>query len=272
MRNFTFSLSIGSKKLVLFVPSRVFGRVLLVIALISHERGGTPRLLELLNVLVHADVERFEQQICHDQAERVLLSHLEELTSFVLKIVLVLSLYLVNVFVEQRVQELLTHVADTIPLSLLPIKTNRGGIGDIKLFGDVLLDVGLESSRHFGQLLLHAGIPVVLDGVVGATFKHLGYLSPLVAVVAVHQIEDPLFLSAPADLLYLRVQVVVPALTALLSDPPREVLGDQSPLLGTVLVDKVKDHAILLLGPGTLDEAWVQDFLPPMEALHVCAP
>lgn len=84
--------------------------------------------MELLNVLVHADVERFEEQIGHDQAERVLLSHLEELTSFVLKVVLVLSLYFVNVFVEQGVQELLAHVADTITLSLLPVKTNRGGI------------------------------------------------------------------------------------------------------------------------------------------------
>jgi hypothetical protein len=227
--------------------------------------------LELLNVLVHADVERLKQQIGHDQAERVLLSHLEEFTSFVLKVVLVLSLYFINVFVEQRVQELLAHVADAIPLSLLTVKTNRSGIRHTKLFGDVLLDVGLESSRHFGQLLLHAGIPVVLDGVVGATFKHLGYLSPLIAVVAVHQIEDPFFLSAPADLLDLRVQVVVPALTALLSDPSWEVLSDQSPLLGTVLVDKVKDHAILFLSPGSLDEAWVQNFLPPMEALHICA-
>jgi hypothetical protein len=228
--------------------------------------------LELLNVLVHADVERFEEQIGHYQAERVLFPHLEELTSFVLKVVLVLSLYLVNVFVEQGVKELLAHVADTITLSLLPVKTNRGGIRHTKLFGDVLLDVGLEGSRHFWQLLLHARIPVILDGVVGATFKHLGYLCPLVAVVSVHQIEDPLFLSAPADLLDLRIQVIVPALTALLSDPPREVLCDQSPLLGTVFVYKVKDHAILLLGPGTLDEAGVQNFLPPMEALHVSAP
>jgi hypothetical protein len=35
--NFTFSLCIGRKRLILFVPGGVFGRVLLVIALISHE-------------------------------------------------------------------------------------------------------------------------------------------------------------------------------------------------------------------------------------------
>ena len=200
-----------------------------------------------------------------------MLPHLEELTSLVLKVVLVLSLDLIDVLVEQGVQELLAHVADAIPLSLLAVKTNRGGIRHPELFGNVLLDVGLESSRHFGQLLLHARVPVVLDGVVSATLEHLGYLSPLVAVVSVHQIEDPLFLTAPADLLDLRVQMVVPALTALLSDPPWEMLCDQSPLLGTVLVDQMKDHTILFLSPRALDEAWVQNFLPPMEALHICA-
>jgi hypothetical protein len=201
-----------------------------------------------------------------------LLSHLEELTSLVLEVVLVLSLDLIDVLVEQGVKELLAHVADAIPLSLLAVKTNRGGVRHPEFLSNVLLDVGLESTRHFGQLLLHARVPVVLDGVVGTTLEHLGYLSPLVAVVAVHQIEDPLFLTAPAYLLDLRVQMVVPALPALLADPPWEVFSNQSPLLGTVLVDKMKDHAILFLSPRALNETWVQNFLPPMQALHVCAP
>jgi len=33
----------------------------------------------------------------------------------------------------------------------------------------------------------------------------------------------------------------------------------------------MKDHSILFLSPRALDEAWVENFLPPMEALHVCA-
>lgn len=73
---------------------------------------------------------------------------------------------------------------------------------------------------HLRQLLLHARVPVVLNGVISATLKYLGNLSPLVAVVAMHQVENPLFFLAPADLLDLRVQVVVPSLTTLLANAP----------------------------------------------------
>ena len=110
---------------------------------------------------------------------------------------------------------------------------------------------------------------MVLDCVVGATLEHLGDLRPLVSVVPVHQVKNPLFLSAPADLLNLGVKVIVPSLSALLADSAWKVLSDQSPLLGPVLVDQVEHHAILLLSPRAFNEAGVQDFLPPVKALHV---
>jgi len=86
------------------------------------------------------------------------------------------------------------------------------------------IKVGLQSSLHDWQLALHARVPVVLDGVVGAALEDLGDLSPLVVDDAVHQEEDPLFLFVPVNFLDARVQVIVPALSALLSHAAVQML------------------------------------------------
>ena len=80
------------------------------------------------------------------------------------------------------------------------------------------LEVGFERTLHVWELALHAGVPVVLDGVVGSAFQNFGDLGPLVIDNSVHEEQNPLFLFAPADLLDHGVQVVVPALTALLTN------------------------------------------------------
>ena len=53
--------------------------------------------------------------------------------------------------------------------------------------------------------------------------------------------DDAVLLLCPAGLLHLRVEVVVPALTALLAQPAFQVLGDQRPLLRAVLLDQLDD-------------------------------
>jgi hypothetical protein len=45
-------------------------------------------------------------------------------------------------------------------------------------------------------------------------------------------------LLGPAILADVRVEVVVPALSALLSDAPRQLLGDVAPVFGAVLLDQ----------------------------------
>ena len=84
--------------------------------------------------------------------------------------------------------------------------------------------VRLEGTLHVRKLALHTGIPVVLDRVVGAALKHLCDLGPLVVDDAVHQEQDPLFLFVPVDLLDAGVEVVVPALAALLAHAAVQVL------------------------------------------------
>ena len=59
---------------------------------------------------------------------------------------------------------------------------------------------------------------MVLDGVVSTTFENFSNLSPFVVNNSVHEEENPFLLLTPGNLLNHRIQVVVPTLTALLSN------------------------------------------------------
>ena len=68
-----------------------------------------------------------------------------------------------------------------------------------------VVQVGLKSHRHVWQLSLHRGVPVVLNGVVGAADEYLGDVRPPVVEQAVHQEENPLLFAGPAAFLDLGV-------------------------------------------------------------------
>ena len=53
---------------------------------------------------------------------------------------------------------------------------------------DELFLVFLDSS-------LHAGVPMVLDRVVGSSLKDVGDVSPFVCLVSVQEVENPFFFS-----------------------------------------------------------------------------
>ena len=112
---------------------------------------------------------------------------------------------------------------------------------------------------------------MILYSVISSTLEVLRYISPLVADPLVVDEEKPLFLVAPSDLLDPLVQVVVPSLPALLPDSPGQVLSYLSPLLWAIKLNKLDNKPILLLGPRTLDQVRVEDLLPPVQTLHVCA-
>jgi hypothetical protein len=128
-------------------------------------------------------------------------------------------------------------VSHTIALSLLSIKTDGCWVSYAELFSDIFFDIALKCAGHLRKLLLHAGVPVVLDGIVGTTLKHFGDLSPFVPVIAMHQVEDPFLLPAPSDLLYFRVEMIVPAFTALFPNPTWQVFCNQSPFLWAIFVN-----------------------------------
>lgn len=80
---------------------------------------------------------------------------------------------------------------------------------------------GTQLSKFLGEALklpFHRAVPVVFDRVVGAAIQHFGNLSPLASIVlSVLQKQDPLFSFGPGQMLDHRVEVIVPALTALLA-------------------------------------------------------
>ena len=114
-------------------------------------------------------------------------------------------------------------------------------------------EVGFECTVHVGQLALHAGVPVVLNGIVCSSLENFGDLSPLIVDDSVHQEQNPLLLLAPVNLLDHGVQVVVPALAALLTDAIGKVLSDKGPLLRTVALNELKHSPVLFGGPWSLD-------------------
>lgn len=91
---------------------------------------------------------------------------------------------------------------------------------------------------------------MVFYGVVRPPRQHLGHLRPLVPVGRVRQEQDPLFVGHPLHLQDAGVEVVMPALPALLAEPALDELGDKGPALGAILFNKLSNQIILLFGPG----------------------
>lgn len=71
--------------------------------------------------------------------------------------------------------------------------------------------------------------------------EQLSDFGPAVSQLLVGLVDDPVLFLGPRGLLHLRVEVVVPALAALLADAPLQVLGDDRPALGSVLLHQL-DH------------------------------
>lgn len=168
-----------------------------------------------------------------------MLSHLKEVASFSLKVILVLPFNLINILIEEIGEKLLSHLSRSDSLGFSAIKTERVDVRGAEFLSDLLSDVDLEALSHLWELLLHARVPMVLDRVVSAALEHFGDLRPLVAIVAVHQVEYPFLLLAPADLLNLRVKMIVPSLAALFANTSWEMLGDQGPFLRAIFVHQM---------------------------------
>jgi hypothetical protein len=63
------------------------------------------------------------------------------------------------------------------------------------------------------------------------------------------------------------VEVVVPALAALLAVPPVKVLGDERPALGAVLLDEGEQRCVLRRRPEPLRQRRVQHLVPAVLTL-----
>ena len=84
--------------------------------------------------------------------------------------------------------------------------------------------------------------------------QQLGNLSPSIALAHVIPQYCPVLITAPRLLAYVRIEVIVPPLPTLLPDPPRQVGGNDAPLLGALLLHELLHGGILLGGSGSFDE------------------
>jgi len=67
---------------------------------------------------------------------------------------------------------------------------------------------------------------VILDVVVGSSFKYLRDFCPLIAEHLVLKPENPLFFDGPIPFLDFRVQMVVPSFSTLFPNSSRKVVSD----------------------------------------------
>lgn len=112
---------------------------------------------------------------------------------------------------------------------------------------------------------------MVLNVVISAAVQELRNFGPTVPVLLVKLEDFEILFLCPTILLNVGVQVVVPTFTALLTDATLQIMGYLAPVLSAVQTDLIDEKAILLLGPGALDHLRVEDFLPSVQTLDVCA-
>jgi len=65
------------------------------------------------------------------------------------------------------------------------------------------------------RLAPHGAVPPILHSVIGSPWNHFGDLGPLIAKFLLHVDYDPVLLFCPVTFLDVRVEVVMPSLSAL---------------------------------------------------------
>ena len=90
---------------------------------------------------------------------------------------------------------------------------------------------------------------MVLDVVVRATLEVFGNIGPAIIELIVEENKCPLFLIAPTNFLVQGIQVIVPALSALLANATCELPCNEGPVVGALLLDILDDHGVFVGGP-----------------------
>lgn len=93
--------------------------------------------------------------------------------------------------------------------------------------------------------------------VVGPTLDVCSYDGPLVALHTVKDKKDPLFFLTPLIFLDGGVKMVMPSLTALLTNTTFQRTSDMSPLLRSFVLHEHKDFLVFFFSPGSLNKTGV---------------
>uniref|UniRef100_A0A7C9DF73 Uncharacterized protein n=1 Tax=Opuntia streptacantha TaxID=393608 RepID=A0A7C9DF73_OPUST len=110
---------------------------------------------------------------------------------------------------------------------------------------------GVRFRKHGGALPLESGVPVVLDGVVGATVEETSNGGPLVPEPGVGPDDGLVLVRGESAVLHLRGQLVAPPEPARLAGPTGNRLADQGPVPGAVFLDQAGQGLIFFGAPRT---------------------
>jgi len=105
--------------------------------------------------------------------------------------------------------------------------------------------------------------------IVGPSRHKLGDFRPLVAVLLVRFNDGTVLFLCPFVFLDGWIQVIMPPLATLLSNSSGKSLGNVAPVLCPKLLDVVSELGVFLAAPRTLDHHWIENLLPPVQALHI---
>lgn len=116
---------------------------------------------------------------------------------------------------------------------------------------------------------LHGTIPVILDRIVRSSREQFCDLSPSVSKPSMFPQDCVVLFGAPRILSDVRVQVVVPALSALFPNPTRQALCDLRPLFGSKFFDKLDNFLIIFFSPRPFDNTFLWGFCPSFHMRHL---
>lgn len=151
-------------------------------------------------------------------------------------VVKVLGLDLADVVLKNTLQDLLF------------LLFNNRSLHIFRLLPQVPVQVALK----IGLFVYQGRVPVVLDGVIGAAKEYGGDSSPTILDGLVQDKENPVFFYTPQSFFQKRIQLIVPAFSALLACATWHQLSDLLPVLRAVLLNILQQLRVLLLIPRSL--------------------
>lgn len=99
------------------------------------------------------------------------------------------------------------------------------------------------------DFLLHNWVPMILDGVVCSQSKIIGHFGPFATMKQKQQIKHPLLFTSPFCFIDVGIEMIVPSLTTLLTNPVRNELRNKGPSFGSMLINRFNQDFIFLFSP-----------------------
>ena len=110
---------------------------------------------------------------------------------------------------------------------------------------------------------------MIFNVIVRSTVQILRDLRPSISVLQMEVQNFLVLFFGPPILFDVWVQVIVPTLSALLSDSAFEVVCNLTPVLGAIHLHLLNQHTIFFFCPGTLYHFRIKYLLPSVETLDV---